>query len=262
MAEEQQKKTGKEEAEKEKVQKKEEVPQNSIARMYLQDEDFKEDRKEHQKKKSLVDMTRKEKRLLEKEKIQGMGFQKKMEYFFMYYKWVPLLIIGVICAGIGGYRWYEHAKIENILSVVTVNAKSQDFTEKQEEIRKVLGAESKYEQVSVLGNFATDQTGKDLEYHSQMAFMTQLQAGTLDVVVMPESMYKTESRKGILEDMGTVLGEDAYKNFAGYENGDCVIIDDTDFIEEYGLVYNEAYVCVLKNSLNQENAAKWILSLQ
>ena len=64
----------------------------------------------------------------------------------------------------------------------------------------------KYEQVSVIGNFSTDQTGKDLEYYSQMSFMTQMQAGTLDVVIMPETMYKTESRKGILENMGTVLG--------------------------------------------------------
>ena len=111
-------------------------------------------------------------------------------------------------------------------------------------------------------SFTTDQTGKDLEYYSQMSFMTQMQAGTIDVVIMPETMYKTESRKGILENMGTVLGEEAYKNFAGYEKGDCVIITDKDFIEDYGLVYDEAYVCVLKNSLNQENAAKWISSLQ
>ncbi len=254
MAEEQQKKTGEEEKEKNAV------PQNSIARMYLNEEDRKEEKKEH--KKSLVDMTAKEKRLLEKEKLQGMGFKKKMEYFFMYYKWVPILIIVVIIAVVGGYRWYEHAKIETVLSVSAVNTKAQDFIEEQEKIRKILGAESKYEQVSVIGNFSTDQTGKDLEYYSQMSFMTQMQAGTLDVVIMPESMYKTESRKGILENMGTVLGEDAYKNFAGYENGDCVIITDKEFIENYGLVYDEAYVCVLKNSLNQENAAKWISSLQ
>ena len=253
MAEEQQKKTGEEEKEKNAV------PQNSIARMYLNEEDRKEETKEH--KKSLVDMTAKEKRLLEKEKLQGMGFKKKMEYFFMYYKWVPILIVGVIAAAVGGYNWYEHAKIENVLSVVAVNTMTQDFTERQEEIRKVLGKEGKYDSVSIIGNFATDQEGKDFEYRSQMAFMTQMQAGTLDVMIMPESMYKTESRKGILENMGTVLGED-YKKFAGYENGDCVIITDQEFIEDYGLVYDEAYVCVLKNSLNQENAAKWILSLE
>ena len=34
-----------------------------------------------------------------------------------------------------------------------------------------------------------------------MSFMTQMQAGTLDVVIMPETMYKTEQRKGILENM-------------------------------------------------------------
>ena len=104
MAEEQQKKTGEEEKEKNAV------PQNSIARMYLNEEDRKEEKKEH--KKSLVDMTAKEKRLLEKEKLQGMGFKKKMEYFFMYYKWVPILIVGVIAAAVGGYNRYEHAKIE------------------------------------------------------------------------------------------------------------------------------------------------------
>lgn len=262
MAEEQQKKTGKEEAEKEKVQKKEEVPQNSIARMYLQDEDFKEDQKEHKKKKSLVDMTRKEKRLLEKEKIQGMGFQKKMEYFFMYYKWVPILIIGLILAAVGGYRWYENAKIENVLSVAVVNTMTQDFTEKEEALRHTLGREGKYDDVSILSNFATDAEGTELEYYSQMSFMTQMQAGTIDVMIMPEGLYQSESRKGILENMETLLGEDVYKRFDGKEKGDCVIITDEEFIEDYGLVYDEVYVCVLRNSLNQENAAKWISSLQ
>lgn len=47
--------------------------------MYLNEEERKEEKKEH--KKSLVDMTAKEKRLLEKEKIQGMGFQKKWNIF-------------------------------------------------------------------------------------------------------------------------------------------------------------------------------------
>ncbi|MDO4600707.1 MAG: hypothetical protein Q4B37_00345 [Eubacteriales bacterium] len=253
MAEEKQKKTGEEEKEKNAV------PQNSIARMYLNEEERKEEKKEH--KKSLVDMTAKEKRLLEKEKIKEMSFKKRMEYFFMYYKWVPILIIGVIIAAVGGYSWYEHAKIENVLSVVAVNTMTQDFTERQEEIRKTIGKEGKYDSVSILSNFATDPEGKDFEYRSQMAFMAQMQAGALDVMIMPESMYRTESKKGILENMGTVLGED-YKKFDGYENGDCVIIKDKEFIEDYGLVYGEAYICVLKNSLNQENAAKWILSLE
>lgn len=254
MAEEKQKKTGEEE--------KNEVPQNSIARMYLQDEDFKEEQKEHGKAKSLVDMTRKERRLLEKEKIKGMGFKKKMEYFFMYYKWVPVLVIAVILAAVGGVRWYEHAKIKNVLSIAVVNTMGQDFTEREEEIKEVLGTKDKYDDVSILNNFATDQDGKDLEYYSQMAFMTQVQAGSLDVLIMPEAMYETEKKKGILEDMGKILGEEAYQSFDGHEKGDCVVINDAEFKEEYSLVYDEAYICVLKNSFNQENAAKWIKSLK
>ena len=86
----------------------------------------------------------------------------------------------------------------------------------------------------------------------------------LPSVIIMENVEEIQ-QWGPLDDNGKPIpskkGED-YKKFAGYENGDCVIITDQEFIEDYGLVYDEAYVCVLKNSLNQENAAKWILSLE
>ena len=37
-------------------------------------------------RKNELDLSRKERRLLEKEKIKGMGMKKKLEYFWMYYK--------------------------------------------------------------------------------------------------------------------------------------------------------------------------------
>ena len=46
-----------------------------------------------------ADLSRKERRLLEKEKIKGMGFKKKLEYFWMYYKWVLIVVIARLVGG-------------------------------------------------------------------------------------------------------------------------------------------------------------------
>lgn len=238
---------------------KDSVPKNGITRMYLQDEDIQE---ECGQRKSTVDMTRKERWLLEKEKMKDMSFSKRLEYFLMYYKWVPVCIIAAVVAVYGGIHWYQNAKIETILSIAPVNALSLDMVEQEKEIKKLLGTDDKYDEVSIKANFATNAGGAEFDYYGQMAFVTQMEAGDIDVMLMPEKLYKNLKKSKIFENMEEVLGEADPSDIHGQIEEDCLVFTDSSLTSDYGLTYRTVYVGVLKNSKNKENAAKWLKTLE
>lgn len=59
------------------------------------------------------DLSKKERRLIEKEKLKGMGPKKKLEYIWMYYKPAIFGVIAVIALIFGIKDYYEQSKIKN-----------------------------------------------------------------------------------------------------------------------------------------------------
>ena len=205
-------------------------------------------------------LSRKERRLLEKEKFKAMGFKKKLEYLWMYYKWVLVCVIVGIMAVRGGISWYHNAKMETILSFAPVNSIDFDVEQTERNVKEILGSKGEYEQVTILTNLITAGKKGELDYNSQMAFVAQVQAGTIDVMLMPEDIYRTYSSEKSFADMKEVLGEDALSTLGDFVRKDCVVVTEDSLAEEFGLVYEPVYISVMCNSGNKENAARWIMS--
>ena len=81
------------------------------------------------------DLSKKERRLIEKEKLKGMGPKKKLEYIWMYYKPAIFGVIAVIALIFGIKDYYEQSKIKTVLSMTVVN--------QWQMIRKLLSRKSK-----------------------------------------------------------------------------------------------------------------------
>ena len=69
-----------------------------------------------------LDLSKKERRLIEKEKLKGMGMKKKLEYIWMYYKPAIFGVIAVIVLIFGIKDYYEQSKIKTVLSMTVVNS--------------------------------------------------------------------------------------------------------------------------------------------
>ena len=85
-----------------------------------------------------TDLTKKERRRIEKEKLKGMGTSKKIQYIWMYYKihmLCVLLAIGGVCLGVNIYR---HAQMKTVLSIAVVNAGDFDAEKVEEDALKTL----------------------------------------------------------------------------------------------------------------------------
>lgn len=204
------------------------------------------------------DLTRKEKRLLEKQKLEGMGFGKKLEYIWMYYKAVIFGILGVIFAIYMGVDIYHNAQIETILSMFVVSGNVDDGL--MDELKEFLGSEDELEEVSVSTNLQANETLDGFDYYSQMLFMAQMQTG-VDILIMPEGLYENLSGQEYFEDLHVILGEEGYAAMGDLAQGDCLKVDSSILGDEILTVYDTACIAVGVTAKNPENAAKWMLSL-
>ncbi len=207
------------------------------------------------------DLTKKEKRLLEKQKLSGMSFIGKLEYIWMYYK---SLIFGVIAAVILAavvVNSYQNAKTKSILSIAVVNAGESDTEAFAAEIRDFFGSTDKYEKVDILTNIMTDAEGKNFVQYGEMAFLTQIHADAIDVVLMPEPLYESLKDEQLFADLREVLDEETYEAF-GDKIDEMHITADKDVLSGHlSLMYEPVAVCVIGGAANMENAAEWLASL-
>ena len=213
------------------------------------------------KEKHESDLTKKEKRLLEKEKLKGMGLGKKLEYIWMYYKPVIFGIIGFIALIFLAVDLYQNAQKETVLSVSVVNAGNIDAEALSLEVKDTIGAEGKNDVAEVVCNLLTSAEGDSFDYYTQMAFVTQMQARTMDVMVMPETLYNALNAEGYFADLKELLGDEVYQSFGDNIDQGHVSLTGSPLTEKFDLSYEPACVAVLVNSKNTDNAAKWIASL-
>lgn len=207
------------------------------------------------------DLSRRERRLLEKEKIKDMGVGRKLEYLWMYYKWVLFALIGAVFLVWAGMDWYENAKMETELAIAAVNAGQGDTETLCEEIKEMLGYEDEYSRVSIISNLTTEQDGKAFDYHAQVAYITQLQTKEIDVLVFPESLYESANIDHIFMDMKDVLDEKTLAAFGDMVKGDYLVVPNSMLDERMGIPYDPVCMAVPSNAEDIENASKWLASL-
>ncbi|MDO4339691.1 MAG: hypothetical protein Q4C91_16635 [Eubacteriales bacterium] len=207
------------------------------------------------------DLTPKEKRLLEKEKLQSMGIMGKLEYIWMYYKPAIFGVIGAIVLIFVGIDLYQNAQIEEVLNVAVINAGLGDPTALSEEIREIIGAEGENQEVSVQTNLVTNAEGDDFDYYSRMAYVAKIQTQEIDILIMPEQTYEALLKDGAFADMKETLGEELYASFGDSVDETHLTVDSSILGSELAVDYDPLCICVMANARNPENAVKWLASL-
>lgn len=208
-----------------------------------------------------ADLTKKEKRQIEREKLKGMGTGKKLQYIWMYYKVHMLcvvLAIGAVCLGV---NLYQHAKMETVLSIAVVNAGDFTADEVEKNILDLLNTDNKYAQVSVAQNLMTDETGEDFDYYARIAYVTEIQSATVDVLIMPKELYEHEKDSGMYADLRETFGDEVFESLGAVDDQHLELDGSSSVAEEFGLRYDPVCICLPGNVKNKDNALKWIQSV-
>ena len=208
-----------------------------------------------------TDLTKKEKRQIEREKLKGMGTGKKLQYIWMYYKVHMLcvvLAIGAVCLGV---NLYQHAKMETVLSIAVVNAGDFTADEVEKNILDLLNTDNKYAQVSVAQNLMTDETGEDFDYYARIAYVTEIQSATVDVLIMPKELYEHEKDSGMYADLRETFGDEVFESLGAVDDQHLELDGSSSVAQDFGLRYDPVCICLPGNVKNKENALKWIQSV-
>lgn len=208
-----------------------------------------------------TDLTKKEKRQIEREKLKGMGTGKKLQYIWMYYKVHMLcvvLAIGAVCLGV---NLYQHAKMETVLSIAVVNAGDFTADEVEKNILDLLNTDNKYAQVSVAQNLMTDETGEDFDYYARIAYVTEIQSATVDVLIMPKELYEHEKDSGMYANLRETFGDEVFESLGAVDDQHLELDGNSSVAQDFGLRYDPVCICLPGNVKNKENALKWIQSV-
>lgn len=208
------------------------------------------------------DLSKKERRLIEKEKLKGMGPKKKLEYIWMYYKPAIFGVIAVIALIFGIKDYYEQSKIKTVLSMTVVNSMANDTETPEQKIKETLGyKDDPYSKVEIGVNLTTDSEMAEFDYNAQMAYVAQIQAGSIDIMVMPEKLYQTLKKNEPFADLKELMGEEAFEKFGMQTDTTHISITDSELEQELGVIYDPVCIAVPYSAPNQKNAVKWIKSL-
>lgn len=212
-------------------------------------------------RKDELDLSKKERRLIEKEKLKGMGTGKKLEYIWMYYKPVIFGVIAAIALVFGIRDYYEGLKVKTVLSVAVVDSQNGDTDSTAEEIKEQLGYEGdKYSRVEINVNMTSNEDGDGLEYYAQMTYVTQIAAGTMDIMIMPEKVYETlyENNDQSFLNLKELLGEENFQAFGNQTDETHISVTDSELATKFGLSYEPICIVVPASTSEADNAAKWL----
>ena len=151
--------------------------------------------------------------------------------------------------------YYEQSKIKTVLSMTVVNSMANDTETPEQKIKETLGyKDDPYSKVEIGVNLTTDSEMAEFDYNAQMAYVAQIQAGSNDIMVMPEKLEP-------FADLKELLGEEAFEKFGMQTDTTHISITDSELEQELGVIYDPVCIAVPYSAPNQENAVKWIKSL-
>ena len=209
------------------------------------------------------DLTKKEKRQLEREKLAGMGLGAKLSYIWTYYKPQMAAVIGVIALIFVVKDIYERAQIDTALTVMVIDSYGSNQEGAEESVEKLLGIQDDpYQIATVDESLRTEGDGTALESYSQMSFTTKVAAKAIDVLVGSEIYIDSFTNKEeYFANLRDLLPEDVYEKVGDPEDPYSIAITSKDLAEELEVLYEPVKISILINSEHTENAVKWITAL-
>ncbi len=215
-------------------------------------------------KKHESDMTSKEKRELEREKLASMHGWEKLEYILGYYKFHIVVVLILILAVFGMTRWVDSLKDENYLYVTVMDATTEGEN-LMEDFRASLGDEEehhKYFLDTSVFHTVTLEGESEMDYTGQMTLATLVGSATVDVLVCSEDIYeiyKGEEGEEVVYQISDLMGEEFVKEHEDICMEDAIRVDDNAVLEKYGLTTGKpAYLIVFQYSGHPEEAKAFI----
>jgi hypothetical protein len=211
--------------------------------------------------------------LTEKQKLKDMTFEDKIGYLWEYYRIHAAVLVGAIA--LISYIIYEiiTPNIETQFNAAIINNSISDEVWEQYDANfsEYLDLDPKTEDVQLNYNFYLKSEG-EYSMNMQQALTTYIAAGEVDVIIAPESTFKSYVYNGFFENISDQLPTDLYTSLADYvfisdteENSDKIVygiyLTDSKLFAENANNTDPYVLGILANAGHKENAAEFLRML-
>lgn len=229
---------------------------------------------EELKKKHETDLTKEEKRILEREKLSTMSLGGKLGYIWAYYKLWMVAAVAVICVLSVLWTIYDNSKNNTLLSIAIANAGIGDSDPIAEEFKEFLGDDNSRNLVEVATNMSfpaetvENEDGdivfsstSQMDFASQAVFLANISAENMDVLICPESAYLTYRDQGAFADLRELFTEEELAGITVTEDGTAIQAEAEEIPSVTGhleLNYQPIYIMIIENSSRKDMAEEYI----
>ena len=212
-----------------------------------------------EQKKYESDMSRKEKRELEKSYFRGMSVRQKTEHVIAYYKTHIMLLFLTLLVIIFGIYFVYRTQVDILLNVVFIDSMDGDQKTMESDFKEYMGDSSALHEIFVDDTILF--TGSALsDSYKEIKLSSFIQNKLPDVMIMDEEYYGQYKESGMLQPFIKVMSEEEQESLGiRAEDGYGVMMTGNQKLEEYGfLIDGDSYLVVMQDAAHPEEAKDFI----
>ena len=204
------------------------------------------------------DLTAKEKRQIEWEKIKNMNWKERIEHIWLYYKVHMIILLAILCFIGLIVQSIENRKYETMLNVTIINSGIQDMDGLEADFKAYLGDEEKYHEYVVDSNYYL--TGNDSsDYNYVIKLTTMVGAQEIDVFIATKEQFEKYDEMDAFVPMDELLTPEQIEYFGDDVSETCLHFTESEKLEEFGLLPgNDYYLCVFVYTEHLDYAKEFI----
>ena len=197
--------------------------------------------------------------------FKGLPFQKKLEHIWLYYKWVIIVSVAVICvfASIAG-TVAENRKEVLISGIFINNSTSQEgYRHLAEDYWQYCGGSSS-QKVELITGRSIDFDAEGLSQEDAAAFMivaSMIAAESLDYIITDEASLDDFVEQEVVLDLRELLSEAALSRWETVELEGIISglrLENTAFGKSYPLSGENSVILITANAQNRENVPRFL----
>jgi len=191
------------------------------------------------------DLTAKEKRKLEIEKIKGLSFKEKVEHMWAYHKLIltsPILLVLLI---VFVHSFIQNSRMESVLNIGISGGFEAEVEEIVELTKERLHIENRFSQIMIDTTYVTIDGSFDIS--SAQKFVVIVAAGGMDILITNPGVYEFHKEHEFFMDLREFFSEEELSTMNHTDHYAINITYYPVVKEKFNLPYETVYFMVIAN---------------
>ena len=204
------------------------------------------------------DMTVREKRHQEIEKLKKMSFKEKVSHMWAYHKLILFMPVIILVLVVSVFRWIENSRYETVLHIAISDSAWIDTDEVAKEIKTLLNIDNRFSVIGLDNTYFT--RDGELTMESVQKFAVVVANRRMDIFITGEDLFDLYMPQEIFMNLHDLFTSEELAEMELLD-GYGIYVGDSDFIRnQLDIIYSPVFLGVISNvdleEVNQDGGFK------